>query len=125
MTFVSQSKAIEEKHLEGVNADMQIMVGWIEDTLRPSYDILKVKTGLMSLLKDVLDFEKKTGVTEKSSDRKLFLHSLIESSTRIDNIATQNNSFQLLVKYTVEESKSLRSEINTLKTQIENLNREL
>lgn len=125
MTYQSQSKAIEDSFQSQINADMQIMVGWIEDTLQPSVDILKVKTGLMALLKDVLEFEAKTGETEKSKERKTFLQVLIDSSTRIDNIATQNNTFQLLVKYTVEENKSLRSEINTLKTQIENLTKEL
>jgi len=125
MSYISQSKAIEDNFQSQINADMQIMAGWIEDTLQPAVDILKVKTGLIALLKDVLKFEAKTGATEKSSDRKLFLQSLIESSTRIDNIATQNNTFQLLVKYTVDENKSLRRDINTLKNQIENLNKEL
>lgn len=107
------------------DADIQLLLAFVDDALNPSICVLKLKSGLMSLVKDVLDFQYKNGKTEKSNERITFLEGLISHLESIEKISNRNIHYQLAMKENYRQMEVLKARNKELELIIENYNNEI
>lgn len=122
MSYTSQFKTTEKDLINLITADMELLAGWLDDTLKPSICTLIIKNGLMEFMKDVLEFQNKNGVTDKSKERVDNLQKLIDAADALDKIATHNNTMQLIIKKQHQDKYILSEKIKELNKQIININ---
>lgn len=102
-----------------LEAELALTVAWLEDTLQPSIDILNLKHLAEDIKVDLKLFEDKKGETEASKKSMERINSMLEMIGRLDKIATQNNTFQLVAKHAQLKSWHLEQEIIKLNKEIE------
>jgi hypothetical protein len=117
--FTSQYDANTKELLSCLNADVGLTFAWLEDTLHPSINLMRLKSLIYDIQSDVKLFEDKNGQsnhTKKSLDRA---NELIELAEKLDKIANQNNTAQLLIRHNQLQMSELIKENNQLKTELE------
>ena len=117
--FISQYDANTKELLSYVNAEVGLTFAWLEDTLYPSINLMRLKTLIYDIQSDVKLFEDKNGQsdhTKKSLDRA---NELIDLADKLDKIANQNNTAQLLLRHNQLKMAQLINENNQLKTELE------
>jgi hypothetical protein len=117
--FISQYDANTKELLSYVNAEVGLTFAWLEDTLYPSINLMRLKSLIYDIQTDVKLFEDKNGQsdhTKKSLDRA---NELIELADKLDKIANQNNTAQLLIRHNQLQMSELIKQNNQLKTELE------
>jgi hypothetical protein len=117
--FISQYDANTKELLSCLNAEVGLTFAWLEDTLYPSINLMRLKSLIYDIQTDVKLFEDKNGQsdhTKKSLDRA---NELIELADKLDKIANQNNTAQLLIRHNQLQMSELIKENNKLKTELE------
>ncbi len=117
--FTSQYDASTKELLASINAEVGLTFAWLEDTLYPSINLMRLKTLIYDIQSDVKLFEDKNGQsdhTKKSLDRA---NELIDLADKLDKIANQNNTAQLLLRHNHLKMSELKKENNQLKTKLE------
>jgi hypothetical protein len=117
--FTSQYDASTKKLLLSINAEVGLTFAWLEDTLYPSINLMRLKSLIYDIQSDVKLFEDKNGQsdhTKKSLDRA---NELINLADKLDKIANQNNTAQLLLRHNHLKMSELIKENNQLKTKLE------
>ena len=117
--FISQHDAMQAQLLEQVTAEMTLTMMWLEDTLQPSIDLSRLKGMVYDMQADVKLFEDLNGVTDKTKKSATRIESILELINRLDKVAVQNNTFQLIVRHTDLEMVKVRQENKQLKTELE------
>lgn len=106
------------KLTDQLNAEIALTVAWLEDTLQPALDILSLKAIVNDMLADVELFESKKGISEHTKKSKERINLMLEKIERLDKIAMQNNTFQLITKHTQLKSWNLEQEIIRLNNEL-------
>ena len=117
--FISQYDANTKELLSCLNAEVGLTFAWLENTLYPSINLMRLKSLIYDIQTDVKLFEDKNGQsdhTKKSLDRA---NELIELADKLDKIANQNNTAQLLIRHNQLQMSELIKENNKLKTELE------
>jgi len=117
--FVSQYDANTKELLSSINTDVALTFAWLEDTLYPSINLMRLKSLIYDIQSDVKLFEDKNGQsdhTKKSLDRA---NELIDLADKLDKIANQNNTAQLLIRHNQLKMSELIKQNNQLKTELE------
>ncbi len=117
--FISQYDATTKELLSSINAEVGLTFAWLEDTLYPSINLMRLKSLIYDIQSDVKLFEDKNGQsdhTKKSLDRA---NELIDLADKLDKIANQNNTAQLLLRHNHLKMSELIKENNQLKTKLE------
>ncbi len=117
--FTSQYDASTKELLSCINAEVGLTFAWLEDTLYPSINLMRLKSLIYDIQSDVKLFEDKNGQsdhTKKSLDRA---NELIDLADKLDKIANQNNTAQLLLRHNHLKMSELIKENNQLKTKLE------
>jgi hypothetical protein len=117
--FISQYDASTKELLSCINAEVGLTFAWLEDTLYPSINLMRLKSLIYDIQSDVKLFEDKNGQsdhTKKSLDRA---NELIDLADKLDKIANQNNTAQLLLRHNHLKMSELIKENNQLKTKLE------
>jgi hypothetical protein len=117
--FISQYDANTKELLSCLNAEVGLTFAWLEDTLYPSINLMRLKSLIYDIQSDVKLFEDKNGQsdhTKKSLDRA---NELIDLADKLDKIANQNNTAQLLLRHNQLQMSELIKENNQLKTELE------
>jgi hypothetical protein len=117
--FISQYDANTKELLSCLNTEVCLTFAWLEDTLHPSINLMRLKSLIYDIQSDVKLFEDKNGKsdhTKKSLDRA---NELIELADKLDKIANQNNTAQLLLRHNQLQMSELIKENNQLKTELE------
>lgn len=91
--YLSQYKAQQERLLNQLNADTSLLSAWLDDTLQPAIDIMKLKVSLSDLLAK-LDAGQLTREVLKPA-----LLELQKISQNLDKISTQNATAQIRLKH--------------------------
>lgn len=105
-----------------MNAEVGLTFAWLEDTLYPSINLMRLKGLIYDIQTDVKLFEDKNGKsdhTKKSLDRA---NEMIELAEKLDKIANQNNTAQLLIRHNQLKMSELIKENNQLKTELKAIN---
>jgi hypothetical protein len=109
--------------IDALNADTVLTFAWLEDTLYPSINIMRLKSLIYDIQTDVKLFQDKNGQsnhTKKSLDRA---NEMIELAEKLDKIANQNNTAQLLIRHNQLKISQLIKENNQLKTELKAINK--
>lgn len=106
----------------GLNADLQLTFAWLEDTLYPSVNLMALKGFIFDMQTDVKMFEDKHGKSDKTVKSLERINQMIELADKLDRIANQNNTAQLLLRQNQLKMSKLIKENNELKKQIESIN---
>jgi len=117
--FISQYDANTKELLSCLNAEIGLTFAWLEDTLYPSLNLMRLKSLIYDIQTDVKLFEDKNGKSEhtkKSLDRA---NELINLADKLDKIANQNNTAQLLLRHNQLKMSELINENNRLKNELE------
>ena len=117
--FISQYDASTKELILSLNAEVGLTFAWLEDTLYPSINLMRLKGLIYDIQSDVKMFELKNGQsdhTKKSLDRA---NELIDLADKLDKIANQNNTAQLLLRHNHLKMSELIKENNELKTKLE------
>jgi hypothetical protein len=117
--FISEYDANLKELLSCLNAEVGLTFAWLEDTLYPSINLMRLKSLIYDIQTDVKLFEDKNGKsnhTKKSLDRA---NELIDLADKLDKIANQNNTAQLLIRHNQLKMAELINENNRLKTELE------
>jgi hypothetical protein len=117
--FISQYDANTKELLSCLNAEVGLTFAWLEDTLYPSINLMRLKSLIYDIQSDVKLFEDKNGQsdhTKKSLDRA---NELIDLADKLDKIANQNNTAQLLIRHNQLQMSELIKQNNQLKTELE------
>jgi len=109
----------QDSLISQINADAVSTILWLEDTIQPSINLLLLRGLIYELLDDVSTFEGKKGVTELTEKSRLRIEKMIDYCEKLDKVANQNNTFQLIAKHTAIRETSLLVEIKRLKTLLE------
>jgi len=109
----------QDSLISQINADAVSTILWLEDTIQPSINLLLLRGLIYELLDDVITFEGKKGVTELTEKSRLRIEKMINYCEKLDKVANQNNTFQLIAKHTAIRETSLLVEIKRLKTLLE------
>jgi len=109
----------QDSLISQINADAVSTILWLEDTIQPSINLLLLRGLIYELLDDVSNFEGKKGVTELTEKSRLRIEKMIDYCEKLDKVANQNNTFQLIAKHTAIRETSLLVEIKRLKTLLE------
>lgn len=117
--MISQYDAKEKELLQALNADLGLTFAWLEDTLYPSIYLLALKGFIFDLYNDVKQFEEKNGKTEKIEKSLERINQMIELADKLDKIANQNNTAQLLIRHNQLKMNELMKENAILKQEIE------
>lgn len=115
----SQAQTRQDSYINQLNSDIEFLSGWVEDTLQPSIDLLKLKVSIRSLLQDVCNHEILKGETDRTRESKNKFDNMLYLCEKLDKIATQNNTFQLIVKHSQMQLSSAKLEIKVLKSKLE------
>lgn len=105
-----------------MNAEVGLTFAWLEDTLYPSINLMRLKSLIYDIQTDVKLFEDKNGQSEhtkKSLDRA---NEMIDLAEKLDKIANQNNTAQLLIRHNQLKMSELIKENNQLKTELKAIN---
>jgi hypothetical protein len=108
--------------IESLNAEVGLTFAWLEDTIYPSINLMRLKSLIYDIQTDVKFFEDKNGKsdhTKKSLDRA---NEMIELAEKLDKIANQNNTAQLLIRHNQLKMSELINENNKLKTELKAIN---
>lgn len=108
--------------ISGLNADIGLTFAWLEDTLYPSINLMLLKGFIYDLQTDVKMFEDKHGKSDKTVKSLERINQMIELADKLDRIANQNNTAQLLLRHNQLKMNKLIKENNELKKQIESIN---
>jgi predicted nucleic acid-binding Zn-ribbon protein len=117
--FISQYDVNTKELLSCLNAEIGLTFAWLEDTLYPSINLMRLKSLIYDIQTDVKLFEDKNGKSEhtkKSLDRA---NELIDLADKLDKIANQNNTAQLLLRHNHLKMAELINENKRLKTELE------
>lgn len=117
--FISQYDANTKELLSCLNAEIGLTFAWLEDTLYPSINLMRLKSLIYDIQTDVKVFQDKNGKsdhTKKSLDRA---NEMIDLADKLDKIANQNNTAQLLLRHNQLKMAELVNENNRLKTELE------
>jgi len=120
--FISHYEANAKELLSAMNAEVGLTFAWLEDTLYPSINLMRLKSLIYDIQTDVKLFEDKNGKsdhTKKSLDRA---NEMIELADKLDKIANQNNTAQLLIRHNQLKMSELIKENNQLKTELKAIN---
>ena len=120
--FISHYEANTKELLSAMNAEVGLTFAWLEDTLYPSINLMRLKSLIYDIQTDVKLFEDKNGKsdhTKKSLDRA---NEMIELADKLDKIANQNNTAQLLIRHNQLKMSELIKENNQLKTELKAIN---
>jgi len=120
--FISHYEANTKELLSAMNAEVGLTFAWLEDTLYPSINLMRLKSLIYDIQTDVKLFEDKNGKsdhTKKSLDRA---NEMIELADKLDKIANQNNTAQLLIRHNQLTMSELIKENNQLKTELKAIN---
>ncbi len=109
----------QDSLISQINADAVSTILWLEDTIQPSINLLLLRGLIYELLDDVSTFEGKKGVTELTEKSRLRIEKMIDYCEKLDKVANQNNTFQLIAKHTAIRETSLLVEIKRLKALLE------
>jgi len=104
-----------------LTAELILTVAWLEDTLQPAIDILKVKSIAEDIRSDILIFEEKKGQTDQSKKGLDRINQMIECIERLDKISSQNNTFKLVAKHAELKNAKLENENTSLKLELESV----
>lgn len=121
MSYLSQYDAKEKELLQALNSDVGLTFAWLEDTLYPSIHLLALKSLIFDLHNDVKQFEEKNGKSEKTESSLERINKMIELSDKLDKIANQNNTAQLLMRHNNLKMNELLTENNKLKKELESV----
>lgn len=110
---------MQARLLEQVTAEMTLSMMYLEDTLQPSIDLSRLKGMVYDMQSDVKLFEDLNGVTDKTKKSADRIEAILELINKLDKVAVQNNTFQLIAKHTDLEMMKLRQENRELKTELE------
>ena len=108
--------------IESLNAEAGLTFAWLEDTLYPSINLMRLKSLLYDIQTDVKLFEDKNGRsdhTKKSLDRA---NEMIQLAEKLDKIANQNNTAQLLIRHNQLKMSKLIKENDQLKNELKAIN---
>lgn len=108
--------------IESLNAEAGLTFAWLEDTLYPSINLMRLKSLIYDIQTDVKLFEDKNGRsdhTKKSLDRA---NEMIELAEKLDKIANQNNTAQLLIRHNQLKMSKLIKENDQLKNELKAIN---
>lgn len=94
--------------------EIELLMAQAEDTTQPSFDIMNLKIAIRELIQDVEDHEKAKGITEKSKESKAKFNQMLDICERLDKVASQNNTFQLIVKHSLIELENIKGECKRL-----------
>lgn len=114
---------LEDRFLRDIDFDISLLVGWVEDTYTPSFNILRLKVAIREMLQDVHNHEEKRGESSKSKESKNKFDKMLDLCESLDKVAMQNNTFQLIVKHSLLEMQHKDQEIYALKQEIEKINK--
>ena len=120
--FISHYEANTKELLSAMNAEVGLTFAWLEDTLYPSINLMRLKSLIYDIQTDVKLFEDKNGKsdhTKKSLDRA---NEMVELADKLDKIANQNNTAQLLIRHNQLKMSELIKENNQLKTELKAIN---
>jgi len=120
--FISHYEANTKELLSAMNAEVGLTFAWLEDTLYPSINLMRLKSLIYDIQTDVKLFEDKNGQsnhTKKSLDRA---NEMINLADKLDKIANQNNTAQLLIRHSQLKMSELIKENNQLKTELKAIN---
>lgn len=104
---------------EQLNAEIALTMAWLEDTLQPAVDILNIKHLAEDIKIDLQLFESKKGKTDASTKSMERVNAMLGMIERLDKIATQNNTFQLIAKHSQLKQWQLEQENSKLKQELE------
>lgn len=117
--FISQHDMMQSKLLDQVTAEMTLTMMYLEDTLQPSIDLSILRGMVYDMQGDVKLFENLNGVTDKTKKSAFRIEAILELINRLDKVAVQNNTFQLISRHTNLEMMKIRQENRELKTELE------
>lgn len=117
--FISQHDMMQSKLLEQVTAEMTLTMMYLEDTLQPSIDLSILKGMVYDMQGDVKLFEDLNGVTDKTKKSASRIEAILELINRLDKVAVQNNTFQIMARHTDLEMMKVKQENRELKTELE------
>lgn len=116
--MLAYSDLKKDQLLREYESDLSILIAWVEDTLQPSIDLMKLKVSIRELIQDIEDHELKKGVTEKTTASKAKFEIMLDTCERLDKVANQNNSFQLAVKHAYGKISVANKRIIELETEL-------
>lgn len=98
---------------------MELLIAQVEDTLQPSFDLMSLKIAIREFIQEIYNREVVTGVTPKITESKAKFNRMLDICERLDKVANQNNTFQLVVKHSQIELHNAQMEILRLEKIIE------
>lgn len=96
--FISQVDALNKKLSDTITEELCLTMIWLEDTLQPSIDLMCLKALIYDMDSDIKLFEQKNGKSENTKKSTERVDKMIKLSEKLDKIATQNNTFQIMFK---------------------------
>jgi hypothetical protein len=117
--FISQYDANTKELLSCLNAEIGLTFAWLEDTLYPSINLMRLKSLIYDIQSDVKLFEDKNGQSDHTKKSLERANELINLADKLDKIANQNNTAQLLLRHNQLQMSELIKENNQLKTELE------
>jgi dsDNA-binding SOS-regulon protein len=117
--FISQVDALNKKLSETITEELCLTMIWLEDTLQPSIDLMCLKALIYDMDSDIKLFEQKNGKSENTKKSAERVDKMIKLSEKLDKIATQNNTFQIMFKQYENRISWLNQINNELTTELE------
>lgn len=117
--FGSHHQVVQENIITSMEHDMTLMVAWLEDTLTPSVALMQLKVMLYDMLIEVELSEAKNGETARSKFTKNRIAEMEQLVEKLNYVANQNNTFQLIVKQANLALSASKNENEKLKKEIE------
>lgn len=117
--MISKHDAMEKNMLLALNKDAELTFAWLEDTLYPSINLMALKSLIFDLKSDVELFESKNGKSDKTKKSLERANKMLDLVDKLDKVASQNNTAQLLIKHCQLDQAKLMKENKELKEIIE------
>lgn len=103
--------------VEAKNIELRLLESELQDTLTPSIVSSKITCTVADMIGELLEFEKKKGVSEKTTFSKQRLIGLMLDTEKLNTLAQKLNTLQLNNRFMAAEYRLLR--IKNLKLEQE------
>lgn len=107
-----------EDTVESKNVELRLIESELQDTLTPSLLGTQVTCTVAEMIGELLEFEKKKGISEKTTFSKQRLIGLMFDTEKLNTLTQKLNTLQLSNKFIAAEYRLLRIENMKLREQI-------
>jgi hypothetical protein len=107
-----------EDTVESKNVELRLIESELQETLTPSLLGTQINCTVAEMIGELLEFEKKKGVSEKTTFSKQRLIGLMFDTEKLNSLTQKLNTLQLSNRFMAAEYRLLRIENMKLKEQI-------